>query len=173
MAKIDKENLLYVEQTELLKLQNPRLNNWTNIHEPSDSSIAPNTATVRCETCNTVIEYIIREHMSRDKHTIASYNCIKELQLMATIDISIITIRHICMIMPTVFHTFDPQLNVMVYQIHANKPSMLFPSKMVWWRHVMKWKHFPRYRPFMGGSPVNSPHKSQWGGTLLFSLICA
>ena len=33
---------------------------------------------------------------------------------------------------------------------------------------VIKWKHFPHYR-----SPVNSPHKGQWRGALMFSLICA
>ena len=41
---------------------------------------------------------------------------------------------------------------------------------------VIKWKHFPHYWPFVWGihwSPVNSPHKGQWCGTLIFSLICA
>ena len=41
---------------------------------------------------------------------------------------------------------------------------------------VMKWKHFPRYWPFVRGihqSPVNSLHKGQWRGALMFSLICA
>ena len=41
---------------------------------------------------------------------------------------------------------------------------------------VIKWKHFPRYWPFMRGihrSTVNFPHKGQWRGALLFSLICA
>ena len=41
---------------------------------------------------------------------------------------------------------------------------------------VIKWKHFPRYWPFVRGihrSPVTSPHKGQWRGTLMFSLICA
>ena len=41
---------------------------------------------------------------------------------------------------------------------------------------VIKWKHFPRKWPFVRGihrSPVNSPHKGQWHGTLMFSLICA
>ena len=41
---------------------------------------------------------------------------------------------------------------------------------------VIKWKHFPRYWPFVRGihrSPVNSPHKDQRGGALMFSLICA
>ena len=40
----------------------------------------------------------------------------------------------------------------------------------------MKWKHFPRYWPFVRGihrSPVNSPHKGQWRGALMFSLIWA
>ena len=41
---------------------------------------------------------------------------------------------------------------------------------------VMKWKHFPRYWPFLWGiqrSPGNSPHKGQWRGALMFSSICA
>ena len=40
----------------------------------------------------------------------------------------------------------------------------------------VKWKHFPRYWPFVWGihrSPVNSPHKGQWRRALMFSLICA
>ena len=51
---------------------------------------------------------------------------------------------------------------------------------------VIKWKHFPRYWPFVHGihrSPVNSPQKqwrdrwiprkSQWRGALVYSLIRA
>ena len=40
---------------------------------------------------------------------------------------------------------------------------------------VIKWKHFPRYRPFVWGihrSPGNSSHKGQWPGALMF-FICA
>ena len=40
---------------------------------------------------------------------------------------------------------------------------------------VIKWKKFPRYWPFVRGihlSPVNSPHKGQWRGALVFSLFC-
>ena len=40
---------------------------------------------------------------------------------------------------------------------------------------VIKWKHFPRYWPFVRGihrSPVNSSHKGQWRGALILSLIC-
>ena len=41
---------------------------------------------------------------------------------------------------------------------------------------VIKWKHFPRNWPFVRGIhqwAVNSPHKGQWHGSLIFSLICA
>ena len=41
---------------------------------------------------------------------------------------------------------------------------------------VIKWKLFPRFWPFPRGihrSPVDSPHKGQWRGALMFSLICA
>ena len=40
---------------------------------------------------------------------------------------------------------------------------------------VIKWKHFPRNWPFVRRihrSPVNSPHKGQWRGALIFSLVC-
>ena len=40
---------------------------------------------------------------------------------------------------------------------------------------VIKWKHFPHYWPFVRGihrTPANSPHKGQWHGILIFSLIC-
>ena len=41
---------------------------------------------------------------------------------------------------------------------------------------VIKWKHFPRYWPFVWRihrSPVNSPHNGQWRGALMISLIWA
>ena len=41
---------------------------------------------------------------------------------------------------------------------------------------VIKWKRFLRYWPFARGihrSAVNSPHKGQRCGALMFSLICA
>ena len=40
---------------------------------------------------------------------------------------------------------------------------------------VIKWKYFLPYWPFVRGihrSTVNSPHKGQWGGALMLSLIC-
>ena len=44
-----------------------------------------------------------------------------------------------------------------------------------WHVDVIKLKHFPRNWPFVRGihrSPVNPPHKGQWRGALMFSLIC-
>ena len=44
-----------------------------------------------------------------------------------------------------------------------------------WHDDVIKWKHFPHYWTFVRGihrSPVNSPHKGQWRGALMFSLVC-
>ena len=41
---------------------------------------------------------------------------------------------------------------------------------------AIKCNHFPLYWPFVRGihrSSVNSPHKGQWRGALMFSLICA
>ena len=55
------------------------------------------------------------------------------------------------------------------------------PNLKVWWKFslhddVIKWKHFPRYWPFVRGihrSPVDSPRKGQWCGALMFPLIWA
>ena len=41
---------------------------------------------------------------------------------------------------------------------------------------AIKWKHFPPYWPFVRGIhrwPMNSPHKGQWRGALIFSSLCA
>ena len=53
---------------------------------------------------------------------------------------------------------------------------IIFPVGATFHDDVTKWKLFPRYWPFVRGihrSPVNSPHKGQWRGALMFSLICA
>ena len=55
-------------------------------------------------------------------------------------------------------------------------PDKNFPTRSISHDDVIKWKHFPRYWPFVRGiprSPVNSPHKGQWRGALMFTLICA
>ena len=45
---------------------------------------------------------------------------------------------------------------------------------IIWHDDVIKWRHIPRCWPFTRGihrSPVNSPHRGQWRGVLMFSLI--
>ena len=87
-------------------------------------------------------------------------------------------------------HLGWPHMSVMVSQITRN--SIVLYTAFSCWQHrcqqcgkrfhaitshddVSKWKHFPRYWPFVRGiqqSPVNSPHKGQWRGALIISLIC-
>ena len=72
------------------------------------------------------------------------------------------------------FYTFTPKF---VLKGSKDKQPALV-KVMVWLRHddVIKWKHFPCYWPFVRGirrSPVNSPHKGQWRGALIFPLICS
>ena len=58
-------------------------------------------------------------------------------------------------------------------QWHRGSPE---DSSQIKHDHVIKWKHFPRYWPFVREihrSPVNSQHKGQWRGALMFSLMCA
>ena len=66
-------------------------------------------------------------------------------------------------------HGFDviPDISARFQQNHSNVMCYMHDD-------VIKWKHFPRNWPFVRGfhrSPVNSPHKGQWRGTLMFSLI--
>ena len=63
-----------------------------------------------------------------------------------------------------------------VSQPQCVKPCLV-ASTIVWQNHddVIKWKHLPRYWPFVWEihrSPLNFPHKGQWRGALVFSLIC-
>ena len=65
-------------------------------------------------------------------------------------------------------------------EISENNAALLVfifrASALLSYDDVIKWKHFPRYWPFVRGihwSPANSPHKGQWRGALMFYLICA
>ena len=44
-------------------------------------------------------------------------------------------------------------------------------DKLIWWRHKME-TFSALLAPCAGNSPVNSPHKGQWRGALMSSLIC-
>ena len=56
--------------------------------------------------------------------------------------------------------------------------TLCYPEFHVnFWQYddVIKWKPFPRNWTFVRGihrSPVNFPHKDQWRGALMFSMIC-
>ena len=66
------------------------------------------------------------------------------------------------------------------YRTRCAWPCCIY-NEWIWTQHaapehddVIKWKHFPRYWPFVRGihrSPVNSPHKGKWLRALMFSLI--
>ena len=45
------------------------------------------------------------------------------------------------------------------------------PTKNTWWRHQMG-TFSALLALCAGNSPVNSPHKGQWRGALMFSFIC-
>ena len=48
--------------------------------------------------------------------------------------------------------------------------------KFIYMMTSSNWSFFPRYWPFVRGThrwPVVFPHKGQWRGALMFSLICA
>ena len=74
---------------------------------------------------------------------------------------------------PLVFHRSS---NVDVSSTHFDFEMTYGVIQLAQLDDVIKWKHFPCYWPFVRGihrSAVNSPHKGQWRGTLMFSLICA
>ena len=81
----------------------------------------------------------------------------------------------------TMWQTFIVKLNIsgMTKIQHIYKYTMCQTDSSVAGRRdyhddVIKWKHFPRYWPFVGGihrSPVTAPHKGQWRGVLIFSYI--
>ena len=103
--------------------------------------------------------------------------------------VNLITTRFFCI------HTRPvswEMLKTSVTQLYLKKGHLQLHPPCLWeptelncgWSHylyhglhddVIKWKHFPHYWPFLRGihrSLVNSPHKGQWRGALMFSLIC-
>ena len=84
-------------------------------------------------------------------------------------------------IVPKVVQTiFPPHLSRLIANITSADYNILFCKPWqrgtIWRDDVIKWKRVPRYWPFVRGihrSSVNSAHKGQWRGALMFSLICA
>ena len=73
-----------------------------------------------------------------------------------------------------VFMTNRDGISVTVDRIQQAFLFCGYPQLRTFHDDVIKWKHVPRYWPFVRGihrSPVNSLHKGQWRGALMFSLI--
>ena len=71
---------------------------------------------------------------------------------------------------------WSPKIDVLVSIVPSAATIMLSSLILVFLDDVTKWKHFPHYWPFVRGihwPPVNSTHKGQWRGAVMFSLICA
>ena len=52
--------------------------------------------------------------------------------------------------------------------------TVLFKTNAKSHKHSDTWKHFPRYLPFVNHRwPVDSPHKGQWRGALIFFISAA
>ena len=61
-----------------------------------------------------------------------------------------------------------------IFFMPARRSRLLYGQKLHVHDDIIKWKHFPRYWPFVRGihrSLVNSPHKGQWRRALMVSLI--
>ena len=80
-------------------------------------------------------------------------------------------------LMPCLFKTARLQQYGHLFQTTDHSISTHWPLgdfKEILHDDVIKWKHFLRYWPFVWGihrSLVNSPHKGQWRGALMFPLI--
>ena len=74
------------------------------------------------------------------------------------------------------FSTFEKNKNIYLCSIWWWPMASSRAHRQIFWHDdVIRWKHFPRYWSFVRGInrfSVNSPHKGQWRGALVFSLIC-
>ena len=122
----------------------------------------------------TLLSGIVSEFSNNWKHvdslTVAT-NSLKYKQTSKTIDIDS---SFSAPLMRT--HATDPCVTMHVMSLVCL--VCLISVVHQWLRHddVIKSKHFPRNWPFVRGihrSPVNSPHKGQWRGALMMSLIWA
>ena len=80
----------------------------------------------------------------------------------------------ICMHIQSRYFSWDQ--HVMINNLDVNKVRFIEPYSSPMHDGIIKRKHFLCYRSFVWAihrSRVNSPHKGQWRGALMFSLICA
>ena len=110
--------------------------------------------------------------------------------------LSLVVYNHILIAFSLAINDFECDQIGIILCVHSaeERQRYIVASSLVGWAHiqndpchrcivmaterhddVIKWKHFPRNWPFVRGihrSPVNSPHKGQWRGALMFYLIC-
>ena len=109
------------------------------------------------------------------------WNCVQEMRLNATIQC-----KDTCPI-PCEEMTYEYDVSSLTCSLGVRYPLQFKQhirnrkdhahGFMKWKYHddVIKWKHFPRFWPFVRGihqSPVDSPNKGQWQKAFIFSLIC-
>ena len=110
------------------------------------------------------------------------YKCLVTVQLLV-LTMSLGTIMHY-EVDYDITNNIKLQRYILVYRSYS-RVDLVFISwtalqhgkqtpKYPWWRHQME--TFSALLAFCAGNspvPVNSPHKGQWRGALMFSLICA
>ena len=120
----------------------------------------------RCDLCKLRLNGYHSENIWRDEsvhHLSWFYSIAREVQPEVIIYNLFI---HVLLIFSSLYHTGCESLVTPAWL-----PSDYHPPH----DDVIKWNNFPRYCPFVRGIhlwPVNSPHKGQWRGALMFSLIC-
>ena len=77
---------------------------------------------------------------------------------------------HILCTHTTVLHSHERQHKQCEHMMTAWNSQIHTSSLQPWWRHQME--TFSALLALCHRSPVNSPHKGQWRGALMFSLIC-
>ena len=75
-----------------------------------------------------------------------------------------------------IFNNFLEHIKLLIHHFTLPGENTLNDKYNIIIQHddAIKWKHFPRNWLFVLGihrSPVNSPHKGQWRGALIFFLI--
>ena len=109
-------------------------------------------------------------HMSRQRGSYSNTFCTKLFKMVWNVSKC-----NECCLWGAIYCTYVTLVSFPIWPIHA-RVMVDFQHNAFDHDDVTKWKHFPRYWSFVRGihwSPVNSPHKGQWRGTLIFPLICA
>ena len=104
---------------------------------------------------------------------------IKLLEVIFNFQTSFIINRHlICIMLKANMILSESDCRVHILDLNLHVIAKRIGATLIAHNHddVIKWKYFPRYWPFVREihrSPVNFPHKGQWRGALMFTLICA